>query len=146
VNNNDDDDDSIKITILLNHLFNHFLLVFLTYYVFTDRKKNNFIVIILYMYIFFFAIFMKRCLNNNAVTIAIVGFNHRYILFKRNDFHFIGYRKLVQCFESRSVIATGQGRSKTGQVLGIRRCNVDTVAVLLYVGRSLAGLHLVFHR
>jgi len=69
------------------------------------------------------------------------------ILFKQNFFfHSIGYRKPVQCFEGCPVVTTGQGRSKTGQVLGIRRCNVDTAAVLLHAGGALAGMYLVFHR
>jgi len=65
---------------------------------------------------------------------------------KLNGFHSAGYRKPVQCFEGCPVVTIGQGCSKTGQVLGIRSCDVDTAAVLLYAGSALAGLYLVFHR
>lgn len=59
---------------------------------------------------------------------------------------FLGYRKPVQRPESGTVTATRQGRAEIGQIPRIRRCHVDSAAMLLYVSCSLAGLHLVFNR
>lgn len=51
---------------------------------------------------------------------------------------------IVQCAQSGSAITFGPCCTETGQIFGIWCGYVDIIAVLLYVGRTLARLHLVF--